>query len=211
MGYYDQRAIHDALALVGLSNLDKKPVKHYSLGMRQRLGIARAISTRPELLILDEPINGMDPAGIRELRELFRALCKEQGITLFISSHILQEIELLADTIGVIRNGRLLKEVSMAHVRELHNEYIEIEVSDVKQAVLIVEDAFPAVNYKVMEHEVIRIYGGVASPAAINRLLIERGIEVASLSKKSRSLEDYFLDVMKGANGDAEEAHRAGN
>lgn len=108
--------------------------------MKQRLGIARAIMTKPELLILDEPINGLDPIGIKELRDLFKMLCKEYGITLLVSSHILGEMELMADTIGVIQNGKLIKEVSMQSINGKQTEYIEITVLDVKRAAYILED-----------------------------------------------------------------------
>jgi len=113
MGYYNKQEIAHVLNLVKLTNTEEKRVKDFSLGMKQRLGIARAIITKPELLILDEPINGLDPIGIKELRELFKMLCTEYGITIIISSHILGEIEQLADTIGVIKEGRLITEVTM--------------------------------------------------------------------------------------------------
>ena len=111
MGYYDKKEIDYVLDLVKLTNTGEKPVKDFSLGMKQRLGIARAIITKPELLILDEPINGLDPIGIKEIRELLKMLCKEYGITIIISSHILGEIEQIADTIGIIHNGRLIREL----------------------------------------------------------------------------------------------------
>lgn len=103
MGYYDKKPIDHAIELVKLHNIDNKKVKEFSLGMKQRLGIARAISTRPELLILDEPINGLDPIGIKELRDLFKLLCREYGITLLVSSHILAEMEQMSDTVEIGR------------------------------------------------------------------------------------------------------------
>ena len=124
MGYYKKDAIDQALQLVYLTNIEDKPVKDFSLGMKQRLGIARAIMTKPELLILDEPINGLDPIGIKEVRDLFKMLCKEYGITILISSHILAEIEQIADTIGIINNGRLVEEISMENInRNSHRVY----------------------------------------------------------------------------------------
>lgn len=101
--------------------------------MKQRLGIARAISTKPELLVLDEPINGLDPIGIKELRDLFKILCKDYGITLLISSHILAEMEQMSDTIGIIQNGKLIKEVSMKSINGKQTEYIEVQVQNIKK------------------------------------------------------------------------------
>jgi ABC-2 type transport system ATP-binding protein len=117
MGYHNKKAINEVLEMVHLINIDNKPVENFSLGMKQRLGIARAIITRPELLILDEPINGLDPIGIREIRNLFKLLCKEYDITMLISSHILAEIEQMADTIGVVNKGKLIEEVSLEEMR----------------------------------------------------------------------------------------------
>ncbi|CAH1227401.1 Bacitracin transport ATP-binding protein BcrA [Paenibacillus allorhizoplanae] len=207
MGYYDKNAISETLDLVGLSDIGNKPVKDFSLGMKQRLGIGRAICTKPELLILDEPVNGMDPSGIREIRDLFRMLSKEFGMTLLISSHILQEIEQLADTIGVINHGKLLEEVSMEQVRGRHNEYTEIVVTDVPRAVLVLEDKLAIVNYKIMDNSTIRIYDPRLAPVELNRLLVQHEIGVEALNKKTRSLEDYFLGVIEGGNRDALEAH----
>jgi len=110
--------ISSALEMVGLKSTNNQPVSKYSLGMRQRLGIARALIHKPKLLILDEPINGLDPMGIREMRELFIQLKNEQGMTIFISSHILSEIEHIADTIGVIVNGIVVEEVALSAVKE---------------------------------------------------------------------------------------------
>ncbi|MGO4498302.1 ABC transporter ATP-binding protein [Paenibacillus sp. 2RAB27] len=207
MGYYDKNAIRETLDLVGLSDIGNKPVKDFSLGMKQRLGIGRAICTKPELLILDEPVNAMDPSGIREIRDLFRMLSKEFGMTLLISSHILQEIEQLADTIGVINHGKLLEEVSMEQVRGRHHEYTEIVVTDVPRAVLVLEDKLAIVNYKIMDSSTIRIYDPRLAPVELNRLLVQHEIGVEALNKKTRSLEDYFHGVIEGGNRDAMEAH----
>ncbi|MNR00079.1 putative ABC transporter ATP-binding protein YxlF [compost metagenome] len=211
MGYYDKKAISEMLDLVGLANIGNKPVKDFSLGMKQRLGIARAICTKPELLILDEPVNGMDPSGIREIRDLFRMLSKEYGMTLLISSHILQEMEQLADTIGIINKGKLLEEVSMEQIRGRHSEYIEIVVTDARRAVLVLEDELAITNYKIMDRGTLRIYDLSLAPAELNRLLVQHEIGVEALSKKTRSLEDYFLGLIKGGDQDAMEAHPAGN
>jgi ABC-2 type transport system ATP-binding protein len=201
MGYYDKAAMKQTLELTGLADAGRKPVKHYSLGMRQRLGIARAISTRPELLILDEPVNGMDPLGIRELRELFRKLKQEYGMTLLVSSHILQEIEQLADTIGVIDRGRLVEEITMARIRSEHSEYIEAEVNDGKLAALVLEEQLQVRNYKLVDPRTVRVYSGSVSPSELARALLAHGIELESLNRKNRTLEQYYLNLTGGGSG----------
>lgn len=198
MGYYDKKAIDRALDLVNLHNVDDKQVKDFSLGMKQRLGIARAITTKPELLILDEPINGLDPIGIKELRELFKILCKEYGITLLVSSHILGEMEQMADTIGVIQNGKLIKEVSMKSINGQQTEYIEVTVQDVKKAVYILENKLRLTNFKVMNETMIRIYEMTITQQEISKTLIMNDVIMEGIHKKHSSLEDYFLNLMTG-------------
>lgn len=198
MGYYDKKEIAHVLDLVKLTNTEKKRVKDFSLGMKQRLGIARAIITKPELLILDEPINGLDPVGIKELRELFKMLCKEYGITIIISSHILGEIEQMADTIGVIKNGRLINEVSMDAVNHSQADYIEVIVNDGKKAAFIIEKELHITNFKLMDDNSIRIYESTASQKVLTKTLIEHDIEIEGISKKTSSLEDYFLKLING-------------
>ena len=123
MGYYNKGSIDEVLEMLNLREAANKPVKSYSLGMKQRLGIARAILCKPELVVLDEPTNGLDPAGMKQLRDLFKMLCSEYGITLIISSHLLSEIESIADTIGVINHGKMMKEISMKEISEMNTAY----------------------------------------------------------------------------------------
>lgn len=118
-------AIDNSLQMVGLADTGKKPVSKFSLGMKQRLAIARAISHSPKLLVLDEPVNGLDPMGIRQMRELFLALVKDYDMTVLISSHILSEIEYIADRVGVLVNGSIAREVPMSEVREICPEGLE--------------------------------------------------------------------------------------
>ncbi|KGR89331.1 MULTISPECIES: ABC transporter ATP-binding protein [Lysinibacillus] len=198
MGYYDKKEIAHVLNLVKLTNTENKQVKDFSLGMKQRLGIARAIITKPELLILDEPINGLDPVGIKELRELFKMLCKEYGITIIISSHILAEIEQLVDTIGVIKNGRLITEVAMDTINRDQVNYTEVIVSDGKKAAFIIESELKITNFKLMDDNSIRIYDSTVSQQNLSRALIEHDVEIEEISKKTSSLEDYFLKLING-------------
>jgi ABC-2 type transport system ATP-binding protein len=198
MGYYDKKAIDTVLDLVKLKNIENKIVKEFSLGMKQRLGIARAIITKPELLILDEPINGLDPVGIKELRDLFHMLCREYGITMLISSHILGEIEQIADTVGVISEGKLIKEVSMDEIRAENSEYIELTVNDVNKAVYVLEELLHFINYKVIDSSKIRIYDVNIPQGEISKTLILNGVLVEEINKKQHSLEDYFLTIING-------------
>ncbi|WP_141430841.1 ABC transporter ATP-binding protein [Bacillus sp. 03113] len=201
MGYYDKKIIKRTLDLVGLKDIDKKPVKKFSLGMKQRLGIARAIVTKPELLILDEPINGLDPVGIKEIRELLLMLSKEYNITILISSHILGEIEQMADTIGVINHGKLIKEVTMEHILKTHSQYIELDTPDPKKTAFVIEEKLNLSNYRVLEDGKIRIYDADADQQHITKTLILNNIDVNSIVKKTQSLEDYFLNLINGGAG----------
>lgn len=198
MGYYDKKAIDQVLELVNLVNIDRKAVKDFSLGMKQRLGIARALITKPELLILDEPINGLDPVGIKEIRNLFKMLSKEYGVTALISSHILGEIEQIADTVGVISSGRLIEEVSMDKIRKMNTEYIEVVTSEHKRAAFILTHDLDISNFKVVDNGVIRIYDTSLPQSIISKTLILKDVSIESINKKNSSLEDYFMKLING-------------
>ncbi|WP_077318245.1 ABC transporter ATP-binding protein [Virgibacillus proomii] len=196
MGYHNKKAINEVLEMVHLINIDNKPVENFSLGMKQRLGIARAIITRPELLILDEPINGLDPIGIREIRNLFKLLCKEYDITMLISSHILAEIEQMADTIGVVNKGKLIEEVSLEEMRKKNREYMEFVTSNPTRACFILENRLHLRNFKIIDQKIIRIFEQSVSQSEISKTMILNGIEIESMSKKITSLEEYFMGLM---------------
>lgn len=198
MGYYNKKSIDEALVLVNLIDTGKKKVKSFSLGMKQRLGIARAITTKPELLIFDEPINGLDPLGIKELRDVFRMLCKEYGTTLLISSHILGEIEQIADTIGVIQSGRLLREITMAEIHEKTTNYIEIITTDCSKAAYVLTDKLQLNNIKVIDNQYVRIYDQHIAQSEITKTLVLNDVVIDSIHKRSSSLEDYFMQVLNG-------------
>ena len=198
MGYYDKDAIDEALDLVSLNGIDNKQVKDFSLGMKQRLGIARTIITKPELLILDEPINSLDPIGIKEMRDILKMLNKEYNITILISSHILAEIEQIADTIGIINNGRLIKEVSMESIKENNTEYIEILTKDCIRAAYILENDLHIYNFKVIDNTLLRIYDQNLSQKDISKALILKEVEIEAMSRKNNTLEDYFLNLLNG-------------
>ncbi|MFE4077255.1 ABC transporter ATP-binding protein [Peribacillus sp. YIM B13477] len=196
MGYYNKSAINTALDMVQLNNFEGKAVRDFSLGMKQRLGLARAIITKPEVLILDEPTNGLDPVGIKEFRNLFQMLSKDYGMTLLISSHILGEIEQIADTIGVIENGTLLEEVLMETIRLQNTEYIEIKTDSVKKAAYVIKEVLNITNFKILDDVTIRIYDMNTSQGEISKTLVLKGVLVESINKKNNTLEDYFLKII---------------
>ncbi|MBI0580422.1 ABC transporter ATP-binding protein [Neobacillus cucumis] len=193
MGYHSKQAIREALDRVGLENVENKLPKDFSLGMRQRLSVARAIITKPEFLILDEPINGLDPAGIKAMRKLFKMLNQEYGMTLLISSHIIGEIEQIADTIGVIKGGKLIEEASMATIKARNSEYIELVTSNQRKAAMVLHDKLGINNFKVVDEQTIRIYAIEVPQSNISKTLILENIDIESIDKKRTTLEEYFI------------------
>lgn len=203
MGYYQHDSIENALDMLELTDAAGKQVRNYSLGMKERLGIARAILCRPELLILDEPTNGLDPAGMKQLRSLFKKLSVEYGITIMISSHILSEIESIADTIGVIAHGRMMQEIGMKEVEQMSLAYLELFVSDVKRAAFVLSEKSGLTNFKIMENGEIRIYDMSVSTQELSKTLIMNNVEVTALGRKAETLEDYFLKLTSGTDSAA--------
>lgn len=195
MGYHNKNHMDEVLECVSLFKDADKKVSQYSLGMKQRLAIARAILTRPELLILDEPINALDPEGIREMRELFRKLNTDYGTTIFISSHILSEVEQIADTIGIIQNGKLIKEISMSDVHKYQTDYIEIEVDNVELAGYLLEQELGIQNYRIFSEKRIEVYDLEKEVKVISATFIQNGIGINSIGQKQNSLEDYFFQI----------------
>ena len=195
MGYYNKGSVEEALGMLGLSDAADKPAGSYSLGMKQRLGIARAILCKPELVILDEPTNGLDPAGMKQIRDLFRMLCTEYGMTLMISSHLLPEIESIADTVGVIHHGKMMKEISMKEIAETNTAYIELAVEDTKKAAYVLAEKMQLSNLKIVNDSGIRIYEQGVTTQKISRELMANDVEIASISQHTETLEDYFLKI----------------
>ena len=191
-------AVKHALEVVGLPYRDKKLFGKYSLGMKQRLGIAGAILHDPELLILDEPTNGLDPIGIAEMRTFIKHLSAERGKTILISSHILSEISLLADDIGVIDHGFLLEESSMEELERKNRMYLQLQVSDVSKASLILEREFHTADYTVQEEHTLRLYDTTLDLAAINKALVMQDVAVISSQICNDTLEDYFKKITGG-------------
>lgn len=194
MGFPNKERIDEVLHLVDLQNVEKKQVCHYSLGMKQRLAIARAILAKPEFLILDEPINALDPEGIREMRTLFQRLNQEDGTTIFISSHILSEVDLLADTIGIIQHGKLLTELPIEEIHKHQTDYISLQVDDVTRVAALLEN-MRITNFSVLDKEFIHIYDSDISGKTLSKAIIENGIGLESMGRKQDTLEDFFFQL----------------
>ncbi len=202
MGYYSPHCVKNAMKMLDLSDKDSKPVRNYSLGMKQRLGLARAILTRPELLVLDEPTNGLDPAGIKHIRDFLKMLSREYGITIMISSHILAEIENLADTVGLLNHGKLIRELSMDEVHNMNMSYLELVIGDIRQvaaASIVISERLRISNFKIIDNNVFRIYDAMLSAQELSKELVLNNVAIESITKKNESLEDYFLKMTKEA------------
>lgn len=195
MGYYNPGSVENALQMLDLGKAADHQVKSYSLGMKQRLGIARAVLCKPELLILDEPTNGLDPAGMKQIRDLLKMLCTEYGITVMISTHILSEIESIADTVGIIHRGAMRKEISMRAIEETSVAYIDLTVADPRRAAFVLSDTLGVQNFKLLDDGKIRIYDQQVSTQEVSRVLALNGVDVMAIGKRAETLEDYFLKL----------------
>lgn len=204
MGYQSPGCVEEALKLLNLQNTGEKPVRTYSLGMKQRLGIARAVLTKPELLILDEPTNGLDPAGMKQIRELLAMMCEEYGMTVLVSSHILSEVESIAHTVGLLNHGSMVKEIGMQKIGELSFQCVELTTENENRAAYVLTEKLHIKNMRVMEPKVIRIYDRTLTSQEIAKTLAENDVSIVSLERKSESLEDYYLEMTEGKGGEAE-------
>ena len=197
-GLRSPKYIKSALELVNLPYRDKKLFSQYSLGMKQRLAIALAVMHNPELLILDEPINGLDPIGIAEVRDFIRELCDAMGKTILISSHILSEISLLADDVGIIDHGNLLEEESLKELEEKNAKYIHFCVSNAQKAAQVIASSFGSKNVQVSDGNNLYLYDTDLPVEKINRNFMEEGIGIREAHLCEDTLEDYFRRITGG-------------
>src|SRR5690625_1116989 len=198
IGIRKKNAIEEALELVDLHNESKKLVGKYSLGMKQRLGIARSLLHGPELLILDEPTNGLDPIGIKEMRRLIKSLAVERNITILISSHILSEIEQQTDHMRNIHEGNLLAEIGSDHLRKRNRKYLEFQVSNDNKATMLLEEHFNIFDYEVYDEGMVRVYSHLGEQGTINRMFVQNDINVLKIKMSEDRLEDYFERLVGG-------------
>lgn len=195
-----KECIDEVLKLVGLQDTGKKKFKDFSLGMKQRLGIANAMLGNPRLLILDEPINGLDPMGIVEIRKLLKKINKEKDVTILISSHILGELSELATCYGIINSGKLVEEITVAELNEKCKQYIELIVDDASRSTALLEKELSITDYEVLENNRIKIFSNLDSVGLINSTLSKKGILIEKIGLKGENLEEYFMNKVGGAN-----------
>ena len=197
MGYYDIKRIDEVLDKVDLTKDAKKKVINYSMGMRQRLAIARAILIKPELLILDEPINALDPEGIKKMRELFIQLNAELGTTIIISSHILSEMDFLASDIGIMSNGKLIEEKTLKEIHQENKDKIVTRVDDLSKATIILEER-GIQNFKVIDDGQIQIFDLTYDTSYFAELFIQSRLKLYQIDVVKKTLEEYFFEVVGG-------------
>lgn len=197
-GIPDKRVIEKCLHTVGLEDTGRKAVRNFSLGMRQRLGIAIAFLNTPEFLILDEPINGLDPAGIVEIRNLLKSLNKEYGMTILVSSHILEELYQTASEFILIDNGKIIEEISDRELNERCKRHIAIKTTNPENALLVLEDKLNTENLQLMPDGIIRLYDHLEDTELVARTLSDANILVTGLNIAGDTLEDYFLSKVGG-------------
>lgn len=187
--------IPQLLKMVGLENTGRKKAKNFSLGMRQRLGIAIALAGNPRFLVLDEPINGLDPQGIIEIRQLLLNLNQKYGITILVSSHILDELSRLATHYGFIDNGKMLKEISADELERTFQKSIRIEVTDIKALTCVLEQK--GQSYKLLSSNTLEVYSRINISQLVSALA-EYGCEVLSVQEYEEDLENYYVDLIGG-------------
>ena len=197
-GIVEINSIEKVLKMVGLENARKKKYKNYSLGMKQRLGLALALINHPDLLILDEPLNGLDPQGIVELREILSHLNKKYGITMLISSHILDELEMIATRYGFIHQGQMIEEITAEKLQEKLKKYISLDVENIGLASITLEQKLHTENFKVMDDHTIYLYDFVNESSQVATTLIQEGVILNKMNISNVSLENYYLSLIKG-------------
>lgn len=195
-GIIDHEKIYEVLRKVKLDNTGKKKFKQFSLGMKQRLGIALAILNNPDFIILDEPINGLDPLGISEIRETLLQL-QQENITILISSHILSELYLVANKFGFLEGGKIIKELSKEQLDNECSRCLSIKVNDIKKTCVLLEEKLNTTNYKVLNEQEIRLYDYLDAQHIVSKVIIKNEIDLYGISEIGVSLEDYFKSIIK--------------
>ena len=202
LGLRRNRWVDEVIEMCGLAEYLDRRAGELSLGNRQRLALGRALLHKPEILILDEPTNGLDPAGIAAIRELLKSLSSERGITVFLSSHILSEVQQLADRIGIIHQGRMLEEIGYDDLRRRNREYLEFRVSDTGRAAWALEETCGMRDFAVREEGAIRVFSGFERADEYNRALVGAGVAITAMHMSEESLEDHFMKLTGESDAD---------
>ena len=196
LGLVDPKAkVRDLLEFTGLGQVGKKKTKQFSMGMKQRLGLALALLGDPDLLLLDEPLNGLDPEGAREIRRLIMQLNDQRGITVVISSHVLEQLGKMATRYGVIREGHMVRELTAADVDQECSDFLQVEAANPTLALAVLQERFPNLRFQSMPDASIRVFGGTDA-GAVGATLNEQGIAVQGLYAHKRDLEEFFVEMM---------------
>ncbi len=201
-GIPDKKRIDEVLEIVNLTDTGKKPVKNFSLGMRQRLGIANALLTKPEIMVLDEPVNGLDPEGIVEIRELLLKLNREDHITIIISSHILSELSLLCTDYIFINKGEILQTVSAPELKKICKEYYRIDTDDNNLAAAVLQNKLELSQFDVDKDGTIKLYEGLENIRDISKTLFENGVIPTTLAMNEANLEQYYMNMVGEENAE---------
>jgi ABC-2 type transport system ATP-binding protein len=194
LGVKEKGHIEELLKLVGLENVGKKKCGKFSLGMKQRLGIAMALVGYPDFLVLDEPINGLDPQGIAEVRDMLLELNQKRGITILISSHILEELSKLATHYGIINKGVLVEEISAEELADKCDESIEIKAKNAEEVIPVLKK-LGIKNFKLIDSEHVSVYEQVENCSEIGKALFTSGVDISEISVKAESLENYYMKI----------------
>lgn len=208
LGIPGKQCVEELLNQMGLGEAAEKKVRGYSMGMKQRLGIALALLNHPDFLILDEPINGMDPKGIIEVRNILTRLNQEKGVTMLISSHILAELTNLATHFCFMDKGKVLEEISREALEEKCQVYLEVRTTDGEKMSVLLEQNFPKMKYRVYPQNVIHVYEKMDKAQEISQLAVENGVGLLGLTQKAVDLENYYMNMV-GQDGSAERGSKA--
>lgn len=198
-GIPESNCIKEVLKIVNLEDTGKKKVKNFSLGMKQRLALAIALLGDPEFLILDEPVNGLDPSGIVEFRNLLKKLNKERGITILISSHLLNELNQLATCYGFIHKGKIVEQITAKELDERCTKHININVDDIEKATFIIENNLNIEEFEVFPNNTIKIYNHLDEVKKISNEIVVNGVGIESINVQGEDLESYFTRLIGGA------------
>lgn len=201
-GVVDLASVDETLQFVGLDKTGKKKFKDFSLGMKQKMGLAIALLNQPDLLILDEPINGLDPIAIVEFRELLLKLNQTQQMTILISSHILEELYQLATRFGILNDGRIVKEITKQEFEQQSREFIKLEVDDTGLATNVLRQ-MGCTNFKVVNDQQVNIYQLDIANSAIAASLIAAHVQLTTITREGLNLEQYFKQLIEGKDGGA--------